>query len=334
MFKYLQAWLSFFNFYAVDGEGGALEGDAVSDAFSDLLNPKAEAEVAEVEKNALADKAKALAEAETVETEPTEEAEENTEVDDKVTIEIDGKALELTKEQIAEAYKNGLRQDDYSRKTMAVAEERKAAEAEKEKARQERTDYADKLTTYAIQLQGALEEAKNIDWDNLLAENPLEYLKQKDLLEKRQAALYQADLEHKQIQELNKVESAEAKESYLKAQQQELIAKLPAWKDETKAKAEKAEIKDYLHGQGYSDQDISLIEDHRSVLIVRNAMLFDKLLKQAPSATKRVASVPAKVERPGAGNEATDARTKIMKQVRSSKSLTTDQAAAAFSQLI
>lgn len=328
MFKYLQAWLSFLTFYAVEGEGGALEGDAITDAFSGLLNPQTEAEIAEVEQNSLADKAKALAEPE-AEVEESEPVETQT-----VTVEIDGKSVELTTEQIAEAYKNGLRQDDYSRKTMAVAEERKAAEAEKEKARQERNDYTQKLTNYAIQLQGALEESKSIDWQALIDESPIEYLKQKDLLEKRQAALYQADLEHKQIQELNKLEAQEAKNVYLQAQQQELIAKLPAWKDDKKASAEKAEMKEFLKGQGFSDQDIGMIEDHRSVLIVRNAMLFDKLMQQAPSATKRVASAPAKVERPGVSGEMADARTKIMKQVRSAKSLTTDQAASAFSQLL
>ncbi|MES2637563.1 MAG: hypothetical protein V4605_09575 [Pseudomonadota bacterium] len=328
MFKFMQAWLSFFNFYVVDGEGGALEGDAITDAFVEVFNPKTDAEAAEAEEKTLAEKAKALAEP--AEADP-EEAQSD---DEKVTVEIDGKTMELTKEQIAEAYKNGLRQDDYSRKTMAAAEERKAAEAEKQKATTERQAYAEKLNTYAIQLQGMLAESESINWDALREADPLEYLRQKDLVEKRQTALYQAGLEKQQIDEINQIEAAQAKQSYLQTQQQELIAKLPAWKDEAKAKAEKAELKDYLRGQGFTDQDISMIEDHRSVLVVRNAMLFDKLMKQAPSATKRVTTAPLKVEAPGVSNEGSDARTKLMKQVRSSKTLTPEQAGNAFSQLL
>ena len=74
--------------------------------------------------------------AETTEAEATaESAEAATEDDGAITVEIDGKPVTLTKEQISEAYKSGLRQADYTRKTMEVAETRKAAQAEAEKAK-------------------------------------------------------------------------------------------------------------------------------------------------------------------------------------------------------
>ena len=333
MFKYLQMWLSFFSFNAVEGEGGSLEGDAISDAFSGLLNPPSETELAEQEEKSKVKKAAELA----GEAETEQEADTETEDEDegeKITVDIDGKKVELTQKEIAEAYKNGLRQDDYTRKTMAAAEERKAAEAETQKARQERNDYAQKLTTYAIQLQGMLAEQQNINFDELREADPLEYLKQKDLYEKRQLALQQAAVEHQQIQQLNEQELQQAKTQYLQTQQQELIAKLPAWKDEKKATTEKAEIKEFLKGQGFTDQDIAQVADHRHVILLRNAMLFDKLMKQAPAATKKVASAPAKGERPGVAAESTDQRNKVMQAVRKQKSLTTDQAAAAFSSFL
>jgi hypothetical protein len=333
MFKFVKLWLSFFSFNAVEGEGGSLEGDAAVDAFANILNPPSEEEIKENEALETAKQAKELAgEAETTE-EVVEEPEEAE--GEKITIEIDGKMVELTPKEVAEAYKNGLRQDDYTRKTMAAAEERKAAEAEVQKARQERNEYHQKLTTYAIQLQGMLAESQNINFDELRESDPIEYLKQKDLLEKRQLALQQANYEHQQIEQLNAEEAKQAQAQYLQTQQQELLAKLPAWKDEAKAKAEKEEIKAYLKGQGFSDQDIAGVGDHRHVLLIRQAMLFDKLMKQAPAATKKVASAPVKVERPGVANESTNAqRDKVMKQVRSSKSLTTDQAANAFSSIL
>src|SRR5437763_12919210 len=60
----------------------------------------------------------------------------------KFTVKVDGKDVELTEAEIADAYKNGLRQADYTRKTMEAADQRKAAEAEASKAREERTKYA------------------------------------------------------------------------------------------------------------------------------------------------------------------------------------------------
>jgi hypothetical protein len=316
-----------------ENDVGGLEGDAIVDAFSGILNPPTEEDKAKSAEDELSAKAQQLAESD----ESTEETEEEVteEAGEKITIEVDGKMVELTPKEVAEAYKNGLRQDDYTRKTMAAAEERKAAEAEVQKARNERIEYQQKITTYAIQLQGMLAESQNINFDELRESDPIEYLKQKDLLEKRQLALQQAYYENQQIEQLNAEEAKQAQTQFLQTQQQELLAKLPAWKDDAKAKAEKSEIKAYLKGQGFTDQDIAAIGDHRHVLITRQAMLFDKLMKQAPAATKKVASAPAKVERPGVANESTNAqRDKVMKQVRSSKSLSTEQAANAFSSIL
>jgi hypothetical protein len=333
MFKFVMMWLSFCSFNVVEGEGegGGLSGDAAVDAFSNILNPPSETEIAEAEEKSKAEQARELAgeASDEIDDANTDEVES-----EKITVEIDGKMVELTPKEVAEAYKNGLRQDDYTRKTMAAAEERKAAEAEVTKARQERNDYASKLTTYAIQLQGMLAEQQNINFDELRESDPIEYLKQKDLLEKRQLALQQAAIEHQQITQLNEQEALQAQYQYLQTQQQELLAKLPVWKDEKKATAEKAEIKEFLKGHGFTDQDISQVADHRHVILLRNAMLFDKLMKQAPSAAKRVTQAPAKVERPGVAADSSNERAKVMKQVRSTKSLTTDQAASAFSTLL
>jgi hypothetical protein len=333
MFKFVMMWLSFCSFNVVEGEGegGGLSGDAAVDAFSNILNPPSETEIAEAEEKSKAEQARELAgeASDEIDDANTDEVES-----EKITVEIDGKMVELTPKEVAEAYKNGLRQDDYTRKTMAAAEERKAAEAEVTKARQERNDYASKLTTYAIQLQGMLAEQQNINFDELRESDPIEYLKQKDLLEKRQLALQQAAIEHQQITQLNEQEALQAQSQYLQTQQQELLAKLPVWKDEKKATAEKAEIKEFLKGHGFTDQDISQVADHRHVILLRNAMLFDKLMKQAPTAAKRVTQAPAKVERPGVAADSSNERAKVMKQVRSTKSLTTDQAASAFSTLL
>lgn len=335
MFKLLSTWKSLFIFSAVDGEsGGSLEGDAITDAFSSLLNPPSETELAQAEEVKQAEKAKQLAGEATEKADEAEAVDDPETADEKITIEVDGKMVELTPQQVAEAYKNGLRQDDYTRKTMAVAEERKAAETEATKTRNERNDYAQKLNTFGIQLQGLVEESQGIDFERLITEDPVQYLKQKDLLEKRQAALYQANIEYQQIQALNQSEAEQAQTSYLQTQQQELIAKLPVWKDEQKAAADKAEIKDYLKGQGFTDQDIAQVQDHRHVILLRNAMLFDKLMKEAPSAAKRVAATPAKVERPGVSNDLGDQRSKLMKQVRNQRTLSDKDADRAFAALL
>lgn len=275
-------------------------------------------------------------EAEPVE-EPTEEPaneEEPPAEGDNITVVIDGKTVELTPQQVAEAYKSGLRQSDYTKKTMEVAEERKAVMAEREQAVQQRNAYAQRLAEADNQLSVTLEQQSQINWQELIDNDPVEYLKQQHLFNQRQAQLGQVRSERDQINQIQEQENSQAYVAYIQEQQQELLAKLPSWKDAAKAKEERGAIKEYLKGYGFTDDDIGKVVDHRHVLLVRNAMQFDKLLKQAPDATKRVGKAPVRVERPGAGenDSSNDARKTAMKQLRKSGSV--EDAARVFAQLI
>lgn len=302
---------------------GDLSIDQATNIFASILEPKEPLE-------------QANADVETVEptTEPEQVEEVSEPAEGDVTVEIDGKTVTLTKEQIAESYKNGLRQQDYTKKTMEVAETRKAAEAEKAQAVAERNAYAERLNASAIQLQNALQEQSQINWNELLESDPVEYLKQQHLYQQRQAAFQQSSQELQYINQLNQQEQQQALKSYLDAQQQDLLAKLPAWKDEAKAKADKAEIREFLKLEGFSDNDISQVADHRHVLLVKDAMAFRKLLKQAPDATKRVQSAPVRVERSGNGenNAPSDAHKNAMNRLRKSGSI--EDATAVFANLI
>lgn len=289
---------------------GDLSIDQATNIFANILEPKEpiESEVSEA--------VEPTTEAEPVEAEPES-------VEGAITVEIDGKMVTLTPEQIAESYKNGLRQSDYTKKTMEVAETRKEAEQAKAQAYQERQAYAEKLNLSAVQLQGALQEQSQINWQELLESDPVEYLKQQHLVQTRQAALQQAQYEWQQINQLNQQEQTQALQSYLQTQQQELIAKLPVWKDETKAKADKEEIRNFLKAEGFTDNDIGQVVDHRQVLLVRDAMQFRKLLKQSPEATKRVQSAPVRAERSGTGenNAPADAHKSAMNRLRRTGSI-------------
>lgn len=302
----------------------SLDESAATAAFADFLTPaeveKKEADAPEVETPA-AEPPQAEAEAPEVEAEaPTE---------DKITIEVDGKTVELTKEQLAEAYKSGLRQADYTKKTMEAAEVRKSAEAEATKAREERAQYTANLQKLAVQLEGALEQQQSIDWDALIASNPVEALRQQHLLQKRQAALEQTRQQLGQVEAQTRAEEARKLAEYRAAQQQELLAKLPDWKDTQKATAEAAAIKTYLKEQGFDDAAINGITDHRAVLLARDAMLYRQMMSKAQAAAKKVAAAPQKVVRPGVTETGKpDGRTAAMQRL--DKSGRVEDAAEAF----
>jgi hypothetical protein len=70
-----------------------------------------------------------------------------------VTVKIDGKTEQIPLEEAIKGYQ---RQADYSRKTAALAEERRSFDQDRQAVIQERTQYAHLLTALQQQLQEAL----------------------------------------------------------------------------------------------------------------------------------------------------------------------------------
>ncbi|MDB5541976.1 MAG: hypothetical protein JWQ89_3703 [Devosia sp.] len=298
------------------GESGDLSIDGASAAFAALMEPiEAQDDAPQVDTEIDPPKE------EDKEKKPEPNAAEEGD-DAPITVMVDGKPVTLTKAEIAEAHKNGLRQSDYTQKTMALAEQRKTAEAETAKAQQERGVYAHNLTKMAAQLEGALQQQAQIDWNALLEQNPVEFLKQKHLFDQRQAALQQNQQEQTKVQQQFQTEAIIARQSRLSEQQHELLAKLPDWKDEAKADTEQKAIKEFLKSRGYRGAELN-IDDHRAVLLARDAMMYHEMMDKAKAATKRVQNVPTKVERPGVSRETSplDGRTAAMQRQQKTGSI-------------
>ena len=304
----------------------ALDMNGASSAFLGLMEPVEELKSAEeLEKEAIEE----LTNTEKTEVELSRESTD----DERISIEVDGKTVELTKAELADAYKNGLRQADYTQKTMAVADARKAAEAETEKAVQERQGYVRDLQKLSVQLEGALEQQKQINWDELISTNPVEAMKQQHLMQQRQAAYQEAQQRLYTINQQSQAEQAQELAKFRESQQQELLAKLPNWKDPEKAQAESAAIKTFLKTQGFDDAAINNITDHRAVLLARNAMLYQQMMSKAQAAAKKVSDLPQRTIRPGVTESGkTDGRSAAMQRL--SKTGSVDDAAAAFKQYL
>jgi len=315
----------------------ALNVDGAAQAMGAFLEPQAhEKSVQALEKEVLDDLSGRKDRNDTLSAEAVDEdAERDLHAgdDEAVTIVVDGKTVNLSKTELADAYKNGLRQSDYTRKTMEVAEQRKAAEAEIIRASQERQEYASNLQKMAAQIEGALNQQQQIDWEHLLENNPAEYLKQQHLYQRRQAA-YQKNIQQQQhLAHIAQVEQAHHLESVLHTQQEELLAKLPDWKDSRKAEAESNAIRRYLLEQGFEHQLVDSIADHKAVLLGRKAMLYDAMMSKANAAAKRVTSIPQKVVRPGVGESpGGDGRQAAMQRL--AKSGRVEDAASLFAKFI
>lgn len=299
--------------------------DGAAAAFADILEPQ---EAAEAPTEAPGTTPEA-----TTQEDPALAATENPDVE-MVEVDVDGFKVSLPKDKAEKLEAERLMQADYTKKTMAAAEERKQAQAESQKALQERQAYAQNLSRMQAQLEGALtEQNQTINWQQLLETNPVEYLQQKHLFEQRQAALQQNYAEQQKLASIHQAEQKQRFQSHIQAQQQELLAKLPEWKDESKAEADKVAIRKYLQEQGYDEQSVNSVADAKAIVLARKAMLYDQMIAKAQVAAKKVASLPSKVERPGTGaNPGLDKRSASFQRL--SKSGSVDDAAAVFASLL
>ena len=322
----------------MESSNAALDVNSATDVLSTLLAPtesqKEKAAKAESTEPDSKESEEEAVEAETEETEEeveeTEESEEEGEEPKTVTIKIDGKEVEVTLDELKNGYQ---RQSDYTRKTMEAAEQRKAADAELNAAIQERRTYADNLQRMQIQLESALQEQNTIDWQRLIDTDPQEYLKQQHLYQQRQAQLQRNGIEQQQVNAKIQAEEQARFQSHLQAQQEELLAKLPEWKNDEKSKAEKVALREYLLNQGFDQKNVDNISDAKAVIMARKAMLYDKMMSKAQAVAKKVSSLPQKVEKPGvAETRNLDKRSNAFQRL--SKSGSIDDAAAMFASIL
>jgi hypothetical protein len=264
-------------------------------------------------------------------TEGDEDADEAPQQSQTFRVKVDGEEVEVPLDELLKGYS---RTADYTRKTQAIAEARKQAEAEAAAAREERQRYAQTLAA----LEGTLKtlQPPDIDWDRLYQENPVEWVRQRELARSRQeqAAWVQAQ-KQALVQKQQTEEKIEA-EKTLEAERSKLLEALPEWRDADKARTEKAKIVSYATEKlGFSVEEISDIYDARAVLALRKAMMFDELMSKRDQMRPRIIQ---KTKPMKAGSASTPQSSKVIASKtalsRLANSGSTRDAAAVFEQFL
>ena len=269
-------------------------------------------EAEEVEEEAPEEK-EGQAEEETEEEVEEEEFDVIAEEDLKYTIKVDGEELEVGIEELKNGYQ---RQADYTRKSQALAEQRKETEAiqsERQRLEQERQMYANGLQMLQEQQSSKLQEFENVDWTALKTEDPYQYMLKKDEYRDAQekvqnVAQQQAIIQQEQAEEANK-----ARAHFVQQEYNRLVEALPEWSDEKSTV--KKDVQEYAKSVGFLPEEINQLADHRSVLIIKKAMEYDKLTTKVAPKKKAVKTVP-KVQKSGRGNSKEDVATEAIKKKR------------------
>ena len=227
------------------------------------------------------------------ESEDYSEVEQEDEVEEQETqtyrVKAAGEEKDVTLDELIKSYQLGT---DYTRKSQAVAEERKAVEAERhavQEAKQLRDSYAERLQIIEQMLSQPQQE-ENLEY--LKETDPIGYAVKVAELSQKEKQLMQVRVERERISQQQEHDRQQQLRAKIGEESQKLVAALPEFADPVKGEAIRKDVRTYGKQAGFSDDELANVYDSRAVLTLWKAMQFDKLQASKPGITKRVNEAP------------------------------------------
>jgi len=293
---------------AGQGENQPTEGVNTLDGIAGLMDgvevPEELAETEEAEAEEAGDESESEEEGE-----GAEEAEQDDEAEvdsESFTITHDGKDIQVNKAEAIELAQKGL---DYTKKTMALAEERKALEPIKAQVQEKLTQHEQALNETLHRLQAAADflesELGQPPEQALLHYDASAYLVQKeayqarvDKLKNTYGQIQYLSQEQNQLRQSQLLEQANETEKYL-------VEHLPGWKDAPEKAL--AELNSYIKEYGLSPETTKEAYVQKGLWeIAHKAREYDKLIAEKAKLTPK-ANLP-KVNKPSANTQPANVR--------------------------
>jgi len=226
-----------------------------------------------------------------------EEYEEEAPRDEKFVVKVDGKEIEVPKDELIRGYQ---READYTRKTQKLAEERKLVESEFQQVRGEREQYSQILG----QLQQKLHEfePQEPDWNRLEVEDPTEYARQWTSHQRRQQQVYAVQAEQERLNQMRQAELQKTMQQVMATEVSRLKEKIPEWSSPEKAKTEGKALLEYGQNLGFSEQELNTITDSRALLALHKAWKYDQMMSKRPEFQAKIKKAPRMVTPGSAGS--------------------------------
>jgi hypothetical protein len=241
--------------------------------------------------------------------EPEPEAE-----DDSEYFDIDGSSVSF--DELKASYS---RDRGNTQQAQTLSDEKKRMGEAQTYLMNQSQQYVQALEALNKRLEDRVEAVDKTELERLRTEDPMEYFAKRD-------ELRETENEQKRIQDSIASEKTKQTQEHqsqytdlLKKEAEALKGVLPEWSDPKKGAALRNQLKTYAKGQGYQDSEVDNIADHRAIVILRKAMLYDGI-KGADAGNKKTRNAP-RVQRPrGSGRVAVDSdkRNKQRKALRSS----------------
>lgn len=205
---------------------------------------------------------------------------------------------DITEKLPVKALREGyMRQKDYQRKTAEVARQRDAVgEQVRQALESERSVYQKNLQDMqAVLLETAAPELKDVNWNDLAANNPFEYVRLRNRADQIAQALSAVQAKQKELTAKQQTEQDAARQKLAAKARETLEADIPGWNDGLYQTLMKSGEK-----YGFKPEEIGTWMDPRAIKLLHKAHQFDQLQaeKSAPPSDKKVVVAP-KVVRPG-----------------------------------
>jgi len=215
----------------------------------------------------------------------------------RYTVKVDGEEIEVDLDELRNGYQ---RQQSFTRKSMELANQRKAFEQEAAEVKQMRDAYAQQLDLLSAQIQQTVQQEP--DWRALaetMSERDLFLAKTEwDQYKEQQKAV---EAERQRVAEQQMQDHQRNLEKHLQHQRADMLHRIPEWQNEDIRENERQEVIKYAQRRiGFSEEEIANASDARAIELLYKAWKWDNLQSKKPAAKKRTREAPkmAKAGRP------------------------------------
>ena len=256
----------------------SLDVNQAASAFESLMGDSEEAEEGQAE-----------GQSEEVETnDEVEYSEEEEQPKPRYKVKASGEEVEVELDELIKGYQQGA---DYTKKSQALAEQRKAIEAERqhlEYVKQERQAYAQKLQALDSFLS---QQNQGVNLDVLKETDPIGYAVAVAEQSQREKQLAVVRNEQQRLAQQQQSEHHASLQNHLRQESEKLTSLIPELAT-PQGDAVRKQIRDYAKSIGWSDQELGQLYDSRAVVTLYNGMKYQQLQKSKPEVNKKLQAAP------------------------------------------
>ena len=207
-------------------------------------------------------------------------------VDENAVVKLD----DGTTTTVKELRQGNLRDADYRRKTMELADERRNYEAQVNQVKQLEQQAAQEREWMASALKANMPQKPD---PSMMETDPIGYMQQKEAYEQFSGQFQQLENQRQQAMQAQTKEQQAAQQQYLDREREAMLSANPELREPEKlAQFWNDASTTFAKTYGFQADELNALSDHRLVKVMKSAMAYDKLMAEKPKARKSLEGKP------------------------------------------